>query len=44
MEWDLGGRPNMQWIDCINEDLKPFNISNNPKDKWRKMRVSARSS
>ena len=22
------GRPNMQWIDCIIEDLKTFNISN----------------
>jgi len=27
------GRPNMQWIDCINEDLKTFNISNNPKEE-----------
>ena len=32
------GRPNMQWIDCIIEDLKTFNISNNPKEEWTKIR------
>ena len=32
------GRPNLQWIDCINEDLKTFNISNNPKEEWQKIR------
>jgi hypothetical protein len=31
------GRPNMQWIDCIIEDLKTFNISNNPKEEWTKI-------
>ena len=30
----FGGRPNMQWIDCIIEDLKTFNISNNSKEEW----------
>ena len=35
------GRPNMQWIDCINEDLKTSNISHHPRDfaldrdKWK---------
>ena len=29
------GRPNMQWIDCIIEDLKTFNISNNTKEEWQ---------
>jgi len=33
----FGGGPNMQWIDCIIEDLKTFNISNNPKDEWTKI-------
>ena len=28
----------MQWIDCIIEDLKTFNISNNPKEEWQKIR------
>ena len=32
------GRSNMQWIDCIIEDLKTFNISNNPKEEWTKIR------
>ena len=32
------GRPNMQWIDCIIEDLKTFNISDNPKEEWTKIR------
>jgi len=32
------GRPNMQWIDCIIEDLKTFNISDNPKEEWPKIR------
>ena len=32
------GRPNMKWIDCINEDLKTFNISNHPKEEWQKIR------
>ena len=31
-----GGRPNMQWIDCITKDLKTFN-SNNPKEEWKKI-------
>ena len=33
----FGGRPNMQWIDCIIEDLKTFNISNNSKEEWPKI-------
>ena len=32
----FGGRPNMQWIDCIIEDLKTFS-SNNPKEEWTKI-------
>jgi len=32
------GRPYMKWIDCINEDLKTFNISNHPKEEWQKIR------
>ena len=35
------GRPNMQWIDCISEDLKTFNFSNNPKEEWPKIRELA---
>jgi len=35
------GRPNMQWIDCISEDLKTFNISNNPEEEWQKIRYLA---
>ena len=31
------GRPNMQWIACIIEDLKTFNISNNPKEDLTKI-------
>ena len=31
----------MQWIDCIIEDLKTFNISNNPKEEWTKIRFFA---
>ena len=33
------GRPDMQWIDCINEGLKTFNISNNPKEAWKKLEI-----
>ena len=28
----------MQWIDCIIDDLKTFNISNNPKKESPKIR------
>ena len=35
-ELRFGGGPNMQWIDCIIEDLKTFN-SNDPKDKSTKI-------
>jgi len=31
----------MQWIDCIIEDLKTFNISNNRKEEWTKIRYFA---
>ena len=36
------GRPNMKWIDCINEDLETFNISNNPKEECQKIRDISR--
>jgi len=29
------GGLNMQWIDCIIEDFKTFNISNNTKEEWQ---------
>ena len=32
------GRTNVQWIDCIIDDSKTFNISNNPKEEWQKIR------
>jgi hypothetical protein len=28
----------MQWIDCIIEDFKTFDIGNNPKEEWQKIR------
>ena len=32
----FSGRSNTQSIDRISEDLKTFNISNNPKEEWTK--------
>jgi len=34
----FGGKPNMQWIDCSSEDVKTFNISNNPEEESQKIR------
>jgi hypothetical protein len=36
------GRPYMQWIDCIRENLETFNISNNPKEECQKIRDISR--
>jgi len=39
----FSSRPNMQWIDCINDELKTFNISDNPKEEWQGLGLSARA-
>ena len=35
------GRPNVQWIDNIVEDMKTFNISERPKEDWPRIKELA---